>query len=96
MPDRLTLASHLPVADLEHVYRTARDPVARSQWQLLWLLARGERSERVANVTGYSGKWVSQVAARSTRDGSGAVGDQRHRLHGRADRRLLTPPSPLT
>lgn len=91
MPRRLTLAPHLPIADLEHRYRAAHDPVARSQWQMLWLLARGEPSERVAETTGYSVKWVRQVAARYARGGPDAVGDQRHRLPGRADRRLLTP-----
>ncbi len=91
MRRRLTLAPHLPVADLEQRYRTARDPVARSQWQVIWLLARGEGSERDADVTGYSVKWVRQVAARYTHDGPNAVGDQRHRLPVRADRRLRTP-----
>lgn len=91
MPRRLTLTPHLPVTDLEQRYRAARDPVARSQWQMLWLLARDEPSERVAETTGYSVKWVRRVAARYSAGGPDAVGDQRHRLPGRADRRLLTP-----
>lgn len=91
MPRRLTVAPHLPIADLEQRYRAAHAPVARSHWHILWLLARGDRSERVADVTGYSVKWVREVAARYTRDGPDAIGDQRHRLPGRADRRLLTP-----
>src|SRR5690242_10343651 len=54
MPKRLALAEHLPVADLQQRYRQATDPVARSQWQILWLLAQRLPTEEVARVTGYS------------------------------------------
>ena len=39
---RLHLADHLTAEEMEQRYRQASDPVARSQWQMLWLLRRGD------------------------------------------------------
>jgi hypothetical protein len=67
--------------------------VARSQWQIVWLLAQGEPSARVAAVTGYSRTWVRTwvrtVARRYNAAGAAGIGDRRH--GNRGGRRLLTP-----
>lgn len=57
MPTRLSIQPHLTREDMERRYRTAKDPVARSPWQRVWLLAQGMPSEQVAAVTGYSLTW---------------------------------------
>ncbi len=41
MPARLVVPAPVPVAELERRYRQARDPVARSHYQIIWLLAAG-------------------------------------------------------
>lgn len=82
MPARLVVPAHLPVAELERRYRTAHDPVARSHWQMLWLLSNGHPAAGVADVTGYSVNWVREVARRYRRDGSAGVGDRRHHNPG--------------
>jgi transposase len=74
---------------LEARYRRARDPVERSRWHFLWLLAGGMTATAVAAVTGYSAYWIGQVARRSTRDGPDGVRDGRH---GTRERRLLLLP----
>jgi hypothetical protein len=63
--------------------------VARSQWQMVWLLAPGEPSERVAAVTGYALTWVRTVARRSNARGEAGSGDRRQANRGGP--RLLTP-----
>jgi transposase len=73
----MAIAPHLTVAELELRYRQAGDPVARSQWQMLWLLAGGMPTAEVARVTGYSVRWVQEVARRY-RAGPEAIGDRRH------------------
>jgi hypothetical protein len=50
---RLNVAEHLTVNELEQRYRQATDPVARSQWQILWLLVLGRATVEVAAVIGY-------------------------------------------
>lgn len=52
MTQRMTIAPHLPIEELQQRYRAAEDPVARSQWQILWLLAAGRPTAPVAGVTG--------------------------------------------
>lgn len=70
--------------DLERRYRQAQDPIARSQWQIIWLLARGQRSEQVEEATGYSLTWVYTVARRYNADGEQGIGDGRHSNPGGA------------
>jgi transposase len=82
MPAYLTLPAHLPLSELEQRYRAARDPVARSHWQILWLLSCGHRSAAVATVTGYSVTWVRHIARRYRQEGPDGVGDRRHHNPG--------------
>lgn len=74
MPAYLTLPADLPLAELERRYRTARDPVARSHWQIIWLLSSGHRAAAVATVTGYSVNWVREIARRYRQDGPAGLG----------------------
>lgn len=87
MPARLVLPAHLPVVELERRYRSARDPVARSHWQIIWLLSTGHTASAVADVTGYSVNWVRELGRRYRRDGPAGVGDRRH--HNPGGRALL-------
>jgi transposase len=73
----MTMAPHLSLEELEQRYRRADDPVARSQWQMLWLLAGGMPTAEVARVTSYSVRWVQEIARRY-RAGPEAIGDHRH------------------
>ncbi len=54
MARSLMVPAHLPLDELEQRYRRCRDPVARSHWQILWLLVGGSSTAAVARVTGYS------------------------------------------
>src|SRR6476646_669337 len=83
------LADHLTVSELEAEYRHARDPVARSQWQIIWLLARGEPTPAVIAATGYSPGWIATLAGRYNREGPAGIGDRRHRNRGAIP--LLSP-----
>lgn len=84
MGKRISIRADLSVEELEQHYRDAQDPVARSQWQSVWLLARGERSEQVAAVMGYSRIWVYTVARRYNALGEPGIGDRRASNRGRA------------
>ena len=54
MARRISLEAHLTVEELEGRYRRIPDPVERSHWHFLWLLAGGMTATAVAAVTGYS------------------------------------------
>jgi hypothetical protein len=54
MARRISLEPHLTIVELEGRYRSTKDPVERSRWHFLWLLARGLTAKLVASITGYS------------------------------------------
>ena len=64
------------------------DPVERSHWQFLWLLARGFTAKAVAHLTGYSAYWIGQIARRYNGLGPDGVKDQRRQM--RPHRQLLS------
>jgi transposase len=88
MARRIHLASYQSTAELERRYRRAKDPVARSRWQMLWLLSSGHTATAIAGMTGYSAYWIGQMARRYNEQGPDGVEDQRHRWPGRP--RLLS------
>jgi hypothetical protein len=89
MPRRVQLADHLTAAELACRYHCATDPVERTQFHILWLLTLGRSREQVAEVTGYSPRWISAVIKRYNAEGPGALCDRRHANAGAAP--VLTP-----
>ncbi len=82
MPKRISLAEHEKVEELERYYRQAKDAVARSQYQIIWLLAQGKKTEEVAEVTGYSRTWIYEIVSRYNQGGVEVLGDRRHQNAG--------------
>jgi len=66
------------LAELAQRYRRSDDAVARSQWQILWLLAGGASTVEVARVTTYSPNWIREIARRYREAGPAGIGDRRH------------------
>jgi len=86
MPRHIHLEPHLTDDDLYKRYRAADDPVERSHWHFLWLLAGGMTATAVAAVTGYSAYWIGHIARRYNTDGPEGMRDRRHtRCAGRPD-----------
>jgi hypothetical protein len=77
MPKRIRLHPYLTEYDLHERHRQTHDPVERSRWQFLWLLARGLTATAIARVTGYSAYWIGRIARRYNRAGPDGVRDQR-------------------
>lgn len=75
---------------MENRYRKAHDPVARSHYQILWLIGEGKTTSEVMEVTGYSRGWIQQLARRYNVGGPEALGDRRHYNPGARERALLT------
>ena len=89
MPKTIKLEPHLGSEELEDRYRKARDPVARSHYQIVWLISEGKTTAEVMEATGYSRGWIQQLTRRYNARGPGALGDARHENPGAADRALL-------
>jgi transposase len=84
MPRRIVIAPHLPTAELERQYRRAADPTASRHCQIVWLLAQGWTGQQVAASTGFSTRWIGQLAQRYNAQGPAGLGDHRHHNPGSA------------
>jgi transposase len=78
MPRRLHVEPHLTIAELGQRYRQARDPVARSHLQIVWLAAQGRSRAEITAATGYHARWISTLLGRYNQAGAAALGDRRH------------------
>jgi transposase len=77
MPRCLTIAPHLPLDELASRYRDAHNPVERSHWQMVWLVAGGQHCPAVARLTGYSEDWVRTIVHRFNTEGPTGLIDRR-------------------
>ncbi len=75
---RIHLASHLTIDELEARYRRAHEPTERSRWQILWLLSRDQTAKLVAESTGYSRYWIGQIAKRYNAEGPAGMVNRQH------------------
>src|SRR5258706_12435452 len=78
MNKAITLQAHLSLEAVELSYRKAKDAVAKSQWQIIWLVAIGKTTQQIADVTGYSSGWIRSLVRRYNLQGPEALGDRRH------------------
>jgi transposase len=82
MPRRITIEPHLSIEELEIRYRRAKDTVKKTHYQIIWLLAKGLKTEEVANSTGYSRSWIYELVWGYNRRGVETLGDHRHQNLG--------------
>jgi len=82
VPKYVTVEAHLSPDELAHLYRKAVDPVERSHFHIIWLLAQGKRVSEVALVTGYCLNWIRILARRYNQEGAQVLADQRKQNTG--------------
>ena len=87
MPRRIHLQPYLTDVELQKRYRAAADPVERSHWHFLWLLAGGMTATAGAAVTSYySAYWIGHIVRRYNADGPEGMWVRRHTMcAGRPD-----------
>jgi transposase len=90
MPRRIHLRTDIAVDELERRYRVAKEPHERSWWQILWLLARGQKATEIAESTGYSAYWIGQIAKRYNAEGGEGMRNRQY-THSHRPAPLLSP-----
>ncbi len=79
MPRYATVTAPLSVEALAVRYRHAHEPVARTHWQSVWLVAQGHHVPEVATLVGDSATWGRAIGRRSNADGpSGLLARRQH------------------
>ena len=74
---------------MEGLYRKASDPVLRTHLLMVWRMSVGDSIREVAEMVGYSEKWVREIARRYESEGVERLGDRRHGNSGAKQRALL-------
>jgi len=83
------IEGHLSAAELEHRYKSATEPIAKSHFHALWLLSRGYDVEETAEVLSFSSRWVRALIKRYNEGGPELLGDRR--AHNGTEPTILTP-----
>jgi transposase len=103
---RLPIAAHLTPDEIENRYRSCRDGLEKTHWQVLWLLTRSQPAPspaQVAPAVGMTAGWVRTLIKRYNGGGPESMADRRKIANGgrpkltaeqRADlfTRLQSPP----
>ena len=82
MPKGVSIEDHLSVEELEKRYPQAKEPIERSHYQIIWLIAMGKTSEEVAQVKGYKRSWIYELVWRYNRQGAENLGYSRQTNQG--------------
>jgi transposase len=82
MPRKLTIQPHLTLEELEMGYRQATSAIARTHYQVIWLLSRGKTTAEVAEVTGFGLNWIYEIVRSYNRIGPDSLGDLRSHNQG--------------
>ena len=77
MGKRLQIEPHLEIEELERRYRNVSNPIERTRYQIIWLLARGFLTEEVVSVTGYYRDRIRRIARRYNQEGPQGLIDRR-------------------
>lgn len=80
---------HVSAAELEHRYKSATEPIAKSHFHALWLLSRGYDIDETAEVLSFSTRWVRSLIKRYNEGGPALLGDQR--VNNGTEPTILTP-----
>jgi len=83
MGKRLVIEPHLSVEELQSHYRRVTDPIERTRYQIIWLLAKGLVTEEVVSVTGYHPDRIRRIARRYNQSGPQGLIDGRRSHPGR-------------
>jgi len=93
MGSKVHLKRHLEAAELHRRYKEAKDATERTHLQIIWLLTSGRSAQFVAEVTGYTPRWISILVGRYNEAGVAGLGDQRQFNPGsRRMRSIRLPP----
>jgi transposase len=76
-------------SQLEVLYRKESDRVRRTHLFMVWRMLLGDSIQEVAGTSGYSEKWVREIARRYESEGVEGLGDRRHGNPGARERALL-------
>ena len=89
MGKRVKIQTDDTAEKLHERYRQAKDAVERTHWHILWLAKEGKTPHVIAELLGYTARWVRTVIGRWNAQGAAGIRDRRHEID--VSRPLLSP-----
>ncbi|MGH2478736.1 MAG: winged helix-turn-helix domain-containing protein [Ktedonobacteraceae bacterium] len=90
MGKRVKIQTNLTTEELQERYRHTKEAVERTHWHILWLLKEGKSPREVAELLGYTARWVRTIIQRWNAQGEKGIRD--HRKNAPGCQALLSPP----
>ena len=82
MAKRVRVQTELTPEELHERYRSATDVVERTRWHILWLLKEGRTPGEIADLLGYTARWVRTIVQRWNKEGEQGIRDRRRTQKG--------------
>lgn len=82
MAKRVKVQTDLSTEELREQYRQTTDAVERTHWHMLWLAKEGKSPREIAELLGYTARWVRTIIQRWNAQGEEGIRDQRHDIVG--------------
>jgi Transposase and inactivated derivatives len=81
MAKRVEVKTDLTAEELHERYRQTKDAVERTHWHILWQMQEGKAPREVAELLGYTARWVRTVIQRWNSEGEAGIRDHRHEIN---------------
>src|SRR5215470_17515518 len=80
MGKRVKMQTEYTAEELHERYRQEKDPVERTYWHILWQAKEGKTPQEIAELLGYTARWVRTVIGRWNAQGEAGIRDRRHEI----------------
>ncbi len=77
MAKRVEVQTDLTAEELQKRYRQTTDSVERTHWHILWQAKEGKTPREVAELLGYTARWVRTIMQRWNAEGEAGIRDHR-------------------
>ncbi len=82
MAKRVQVQTDMTAEELHVRYRHTKDAVERTHWHILWQVKEGKSPREVAELLGYTARWVRTIIQRWNVQGDKGIQDHRHEIAG--------------
>src|SRR5690242_20575185 len=82
MAKRVKIQRDFSSEEVHERYRQTTDAVERTHWHILWLAKEGKSPREIAEMLGYTARWVRTIIQRWNAQGAEGIRDQRHDIAG--------------
>src|SRR5260370_22544669 len=82
MAKRVEVKTDLTAEELQKRYRQTTDAVERTHWHISWQAKEGKTPREVAELLGYTARWVRTIMQRWNAEGEAGIRDHRRDIDG--------------